>query len=53
MLNLMKQKRGWIFVKDCDYLTPEKHTDLVYKCNEVGKMIGSMLKNTKSFVTSK
>lgn len=43
----------WLdFAKDCGYIYPEKHTDLVKKCNEVGKMVGSMLNNAKSFVIS-
>jgi four helix bundle protein len=43
----------WLdFAKDCGYLDPEEHIDLANKCIEVGKLVGSMLNNAKSFVIS-
>jgi len=38
------------FAKDCNYITPEQHTELVLLCEEIGKMLGSMLKNPSSFL---
>ena len=40
------------FAKDCGYITPEKHAELVKLCEEIGKMLGSMLKNPSSFLVS-
>jgi four helix bundle protein len=40
------------FAKDCGYITPEQHTELVLLCEEIGKMLGSMLKNPSSFLIS-
>lgn len=40
------------FAKDCGYITPEKHAELVLLCVEIGKMLGSMLKNPSSFLIS-
>lgn len=38
------------FAKDCGYITPEEHAELVRRCEEIGKMLGSMLKHADSFV---
>ena len=36
----------WLdFARDCQYLTEQDHSRLVIQCNEVGGMIGSMLKS--------
>ena len=41
----------WLdFAKDCGYLMENDYPRLVEKCNNIGKMLGSMLKNPKSFV---
>jgi four helix bundle protein len=41
----------WLdFAKDCDYLKKADHTRLVGKSCEIGKMLGSMLKNPKPFI---
>lgn len=40
------------FAKDCGYVTPEQHIQLVLLCEEIGKMLGSMLKNPSSFLIS-
>src|ERR1035437_6268054 len=40
------------FAKDCGYITPGQHAELVLLCEEIGKMLGSMLKNPSSFLIS-
>jgi four helix bundle protein len=39
------------FAKDCGYISSEKHQELIAKCNEVGRMIGGMIKKSASFVS--
>jgi len=38
------------FAVDCKYITSEEHADLVCRCHEVGRMLGSMMKNPESFL---
>jgi len=38
------------FARDCGYLKPEEHQRLALKCEEVGKMIGGMLRKPESFL---
>jgi four helix bundle protein len=38
------------FAKDCKYISGEQHANLVALCEEVGKMLGSMIKNPASFL---
>jgi four helix bundle protein len=40
------------FALDCGYITDQQHTELVALCREVGKMLGSMIKNPSSFLIS-
>jgi four helix bundle protein len=40
------------FAKDCGYLTLQQHSKLTALCAEVGKMLGSMLKNPAPFLIS-
>jgi four helix bundle protein len=40
------------FALDCQYITQEQHADLVALCREVGKMLGSMINNPRSFLIS-
>ena len=41
----------WLdFAKDCQYLSGEKHHHLVEKCQTVGAMLGSMIKNPTPFL---
>jgi four helix bundle protein len=40
------------FAKDCSYLTPTEHSTLTSLCAEVGKMLGSMIRNPNSFLTN-
>jgi four helix bundle protein len=40
----------WLdFSKDCDYITPEKHHNLYSQYQEVGKILGYMIKNPQKF----
>jgi four helix bundle protein len=38
------------FAKDCGYITPSQHADLVSKCDSVQRMLGAMLNNPKPFL---
>jgi four helix bundle protein len=38
------------FARDCKYISGEQHANLVALCEEVGKMLGSMIKNPASFL---
>lgn len=38
------------FARDCGYLTEQQHTELVSKCEEVGKMLGAMINNPTPFL---
>lgn len=40
------------FAKDCAYITPDEHEELVGLCEEVGKMLGSMISSPEKFLTS-
>ena len=40
------------FARDCRYISREQHAGLVSSCEEVGKMLGSMMKNPSSFLIS-
>jgi four helix bundle protein len=41
----------WLdFAKDCGYLKENDFPHLKEKCNEIGKMLGSMLKNPHPFI---
>src|SRR5947208_2214152 len=40
------------FARDCQYISQEQHADLVALCREVGKMLGSMINNPRSFLIS-
>jgi len=40
------------FSKDCGYVTLEEHRDMVVLCQQVGKMLGSMIKIPGPFLTS-
>ena len=40
------------FAKDCGYITAEQHRELTSLCQEIGKMLGSMLKNPAPFLTT-
>ena len=38
------------FAEDCGYITREEHAELGRLCEEIGKMLGSMIKHLDSFV---
>ncbi|HET6528311.1 MAG TPA: four helix bundle protein [Balneolaceae bacterium] len=41
----------WLdFAKDCKYINAEIHQKLYFEYQEVGKMLGSMIKNPKKFL---
>jgi len=40
------------FARECGYLSTEIHADLVGRNREVGKMLGSMIRNPQPFLTS-
>jgi len=40
------------FAKGCGYLTIKEHTELTNLCGEVGRMLGSMLRNPRPFLIS-
>ena len=40
------------FAKDCNYITAEQHGELASHCQEIGRMLGSMIKNPGPFLTS-
>ena len=40
------------FAKDCGYLKSEQHAELVALSHEVGRMLGSMIKNPSPFLSS-
>jgi len=39
------------FAQECTYITPAEHAELAMGCKEVGRMLGSMIKNPNSFLT--
>lgn len=44
----------WLnYARDCEYLAPEKHTDLAGEIVEIGKMLGGMLRNPEPFLLKK
>ena len=38
------------FAEDCRYITSEEHAELAALCQEIGRMLGSMIKNSGSFL---
>lgn len=38
------------FAKDCGLITPNEHTEMTSLSNEVGRMLGSMLRNPEPFL---
>lgn len=44
----------WLdFAKDCGYLDSVKHCELIVTCQEIGRMLGAMMKNPESFLIPK
>ena len=43
----------WLdFARDCGYLSPERHRQLVAQYEEVGRMIHSMIEHAEKFMPS-
>src|SRR6266568_6533051 len=40
------------FARDCKYITPDQHTRLVALCEEIGRMLGGMIRNPGTFLMS-
>src|SRR5213080_542727 len=40
------------FARDCKYITSDQHLSLATLCEEIGRMLGSMIKNPDSFLIS-
>jgi four helix bundle protein len=40
------------FARDCEYISAERHTELTAICQQIGKMLGSMINNPGSFLIS-
>ena len=40
------------FAKDCRYVTGEQHKELTSICQEIGKMLGSMIRTPHTFLIS-
>jgi four helix bundle protein len=40
------------FARDCGYITQDQHLQLTNLISEIGKMLGSMLRNPSPFLTS-
>ena len=38
------------FAKDCKYITVERHAELTALCQQVGRMLGSMIRNPSPFL---
>ena len=38
------------FARDCNYISQEEHESLISQCNEVRKMLGSMIQNPEPFL---
>ncbi|MEK6302320.1 MAG: four helix bundle protein [Acidobacteriota bacterium] len=38
------------FARDCSYITDEEHCDMVERCVEVGRMLGSMINDPAPFL---
>lgn len=39
------------FAKDCTYITRDQHAELTTLCEEIGKMLGTMIRNPHGFLT--
>jgi len=41
------------FARDCKYISAERHAELVALCEEIGRMLGGMIRNPTSFLTNR
>jgi len=40
------------FAKDCSYITAQEHKELTELCAEVGRMLGSMIRDPEKFLSA-
>ena len=40
------------FARDCRYVSSEQHRKLSFDCEEIGRMLGTMMKKSDSFLTT-
>jgi four helix bundle protein len=40
------------YAKDCDYITADEHKELTRRCAQIGRMLGSMMRNPTCFCES-
>ncbi|MBU4199028.1 MAG: four helix bundle protein [Verrucomicrobia bacterium] len=38
------------FARDCAYITAQEHCELTAECQDIGKMLGSMIRNPGKFL---
>lgn len=38
------------FARDCGYVTIDEHRDLVVQCDEIGRMLGEMIRHPEKFL---
>lgn len=38
------------FARDCSYISDQQHAELAAHCEEIGRMLGSMIQNPRSFL---
>jgi len=41
---------SWDFARDCGYITTEEHAEMTTLNHEIGKMLGSMIRNPEKFL---
>ncbi|MGH9173178.1 MAG: four helix bundle protein [Vicinamibacterales bacterium] len=41
------------FARDCGYISIQEHLELIGLCDEIGKMLGSMINNPETWLISK
>jgi four helix bundle protein len=40
------------FARDCNYISSQKHQELTAACSEIGRMLGTMMKKSQTFLVS-
>ena len=38
------------FARDCEYVTPDEHRELAAQCDEIGRMLGDMIRFPEKFL---
>ncbi|MEO0136369.1 MAG: four helix bundle protein [candidate division WOR-3 bacterium] len=50
-LGSAEETQVWLdFALDCKYILKEEHSNLIFKYNEVGKMLNGLIENWKTYV---